>query len=190
MKLKNMSILDIVNTYNEHMVRDFDSEELKPIDKIKSLFKEDKYIGLGLYEGDDLYGYAFFASDDDKKMLLLDYLAVVSEHRSKGLGSDFIGQIKEFLTDYTGILAEVEDPRKFANEDDKLMKEKRVNFYLKNGLRKTSFYSDQFNHKYNIMYFPLEKDMGDETLFEKLREIHRSVFPFDILGSKVTVYYD
>ena len=50
------------SVYNEHMKKDFPSDELKPFFSIKKMMEEGTYTTLGAFRGGELVGYAFFAT--------------------------------------------------------------------------------------------------------------------------------
>ena len=94
--------------YEEHMTKDFPADELKPWAAINALYDRGVYQSYGLYEGDELLGYACLTKQSEADWLLLDYYAICAQYRSHGYGSQFITKLWEALKDKQGIFVESE----------------------------------------------------------------------------------
>ena len=98
--IKILGIDDFSEIYNKRLVNDFPESEVKSLKKIIDMYKKDMYFVYGYYnENGELAGYAFFINDRTKDTVLLDYFAIVPEKRSSGIGSEFLGKIKEKIAD-------------------------------------------------------------------------------------------
>ncbi len=134
MELKKFNIEDTKHIYNTYMTVDFPSSELKSLKKIVRLMELDKYFSFGVYEGENLVGYAFFMTNEN--MVLLDYFAIMKDKRNDGYGSKSIALISDYFKDkYDVLVLESEDPNFGKNETDKKIRQRRVNFYKKNNFK-------------------------------------------------------
>lgn len=104
---------EITDTYNVHMKNDFPKDELKPFSMILRSLDKRQYICYGIFSGDILCGYAYFAIivDNNKEYYLLDYFATVREMRGKGIGSAFLNMLNEHMTDVEMVICETENPK-------------------------------------------------------------------------------
>ncbi len=149
MDLKKLDINGLENIYNTYMIMDFPKEELKSLKKITRLAKDDQYIGYGLYEAEDLVGYAFFMTFEN--IILLDYFAIINGKRGGGIGSEAINIITDFFKDkYDVFILESENPDYAKDSEDKEIREKRIRFYEKNLLVKTDIKAKVYGVNFTI----------------------------------------
>lgn len=186
MNLKQLSNEEIKNVYNKHMIIDFPSEELKPIDIIQNLIKRKIYICYGLYNEEKLLAYAFLATS--KSYLLIDYYAVCSEYRNKGIGSKFFNNLKEHCKNYNGIIVEVENTEYASNKTEKVIRERRIDFYGKNGMRMTNINCILFNVNYSIMCL-CNIYINDLVIYEELKNIYKDMIPSNFYSKYVKITY-
>ena len=135
MKIHNLTPDQVSQIYQEYMINDFPASELKPLSIILQAMEADIYDCLAISEGQKLLGYAFFKRRG--KDYLLDYFATVKELRNNGIGSDILHLLSEYYTHADSVIGEVEDPDFAANEADRALQTRRMNFYLRNGFRLT-----------------------------------------------------
>ena len=129
MELIELSKEERLDVYKNHMTKDFHASEVKPLDMIEDLVAKGNYAGYGFYEEDIFVGYAFFTKTNRAENLIIDYLAVCSGHRSKGLGTKFIKTLNnKFKYKYTSLIAEVENPDFTDDQEEKKIRERRISF--------------------------------------------------------------
>ena len=187
MNLKQLSNEDIENVYNKHMIMDFPSEELKPVDVIQKLIKRKIYRCYGLYDSGELLAYAFFANS--KSYLLLDYYSVCEKYRNSGIGSRFLSILKENCKSYSGIIVEVEDIESADTEVEKIIRKRRIDFYKKNGMRMTNISCKLFTVNYSIMcLYNIELD--DLAIYEGLKNIYKEMIPSKFYSKYVKISYE
>lgn len=168
---------EIAQVYRTYMVKDFEVGELKPLTLILELKKEKLYFCYGLYDGEELKGYAFFIGRKEEGYVLLDYYAVCGTQRGLGYGSSFLGLLPEKLQGFKGIIAEVEDPEKASDQAEEKTRLRRVAFYKRNGFTDTSLYCSLFKHCYNIMFFNLTgEDAPEDKIHRSLDRIYHTLF--------------
>lgn len=174
MNLKQLSIEDIEEVYYKYAEKDFPPEELKPLDMIEKLIKKKIYICYGLYEKEQLLAYAFLVTG--KSYLLIDYYAVCSEHRDKGIGSRFLNILKDQFKNYDGIIVEVEKIEDAPDEDEKIIRKRRIDFYKRNEMEMTKISICLFNVNYSIMCLCSSK-VEDLDIYKGLESIYQEIIP-------------
>lgn len=174
MNLKKLSNEEVKNIYNTHMIKDFPSGELKPYESIANLIKRKIYICYGLYKNSKLLAYAFLVTS--KSYLLIDYYAVCAEHRNTGIGSEFLSILKEKCKIYSGIIVEVEKVQCALDEEERIIRKRRVDFYKRNGMRMTEVSSTLFNIEYSIMCL-CNEELDDSVIYEELKNIYKEIIP-------------
>lgn len=175
MELRQLNVEEIKVIFHQHIKNDFPISEQRPLKSIMQLKHKKQYYCFGLYDN-DLVGYAFFAGDKNKKVLLLDYFAVVKEKRNSGYGSIFVALIKEKFSEYL-IIAEVESIITARNISEKNLRQRRINFYLDNGLYQSDMICQLFGVHYQMLYFNKEI-LNDFILYHQLKALYLSIYPY------------
>lgn len=173
MDMRQLTKADIINIYTGPAERHFPEDERKPLPIIETLYEKGHYEGLGLYDKDTLTAYAFFIKIPGQSAMLLDYYAVMEQHRSNGMGSFFLSKMVEFYADKDGIILETEDPKEAADEKEKNIRNKRNAFYLRNNADFTDTQSILFGVKFNILYLPIAKEQDNEKIHTELENIYK-----------------
>lgn len=151
-----------------HMEQDFPANERKPLRLIEESFDTGFMEGYGFFRTEQetsvLLAYALFVSIRD--VLLFDYYAVIPECREKGVGSYFLNELKEKLADKECVIGEVENPDYCEDPDERRVMERRIDFYLRNGLRDTG----ASGKVYGVEYRFLEMELGGTHSKEEAEE--------------------
>lgn len=171
MTIQPLSKPQICDVYAECITRDFLKDEVKPLDAILALYNTGNYQCFGAYCENKLLAYAFIAQNDD--CALLDYFAVAPKMRQKGFGSEFIHSLIDMFC--SPLIFEIERISSAKNEKDKLHRQKREGFYLKNGAVKTAVETTVFGVDYSIMYFNTCGDLSDDSIKSKLKSIYKTM---------------
>lgn len=194
----------LLAVYRENINGHFPPDEAKPIESIERMLDMDCYFGLGMFEtentdsmvsseeaavqmADDtaggwkenaaLIGYAFFIQDKEENVLLLDYFAILEQHRSGGFGSIFLKEMKEKLGAYRGILLETEDIAFAENEQERKVRERRDRFYERNGIIKTEVRSKLFGVNYAIWSYSFGEELSEEACRRGLTNLYKIIVP-------------
>lgn len=176
--VKPLDLREAKAVYIGHAHQDFPQNELKSFSMIEDLWNKGFYRGYGFYEHTDkeiLRGYAFTMADSDVHMLLVDYFAICEEARGKGYGGEALALLKENCTDWDGIIFEVEDDESAESEEEKVLRQKRIAFYEKNGVEMTNDRSFAFGVDYKLMVLPVAKSDAGEGVGEKLSSIYQKM---------------
>ena len=134
MKLIELTAEQLSALYESELKAAFPPQELKPLKAILNLMAEKKYQALGLYDGDELVGYALLWLEPGIPFALLDYLGTIEGRRSQGLGTIMLDLLAGYYKDYRGIFGEAEAPEGGSPEGEELRR-RRLGFYLRNGFR-------------------------------------------------------
>ncbi len=173
--VKQLTNSDIIKIYTTLAPLHFPEEELRPLLNLQSLIDRNGYEGLGLYReaNHELVGYAFFIKVPDITIALLDYYAILENHRCQGLGSIFLAQIRAHYHNLQGILLETEDFDTAITEEELSIRKRRDTFYCKNGARRTSIKSTVFDVPFQIFFIPTKEDLNDKILRKDIEGIYR-----------------
>lgn len=172
MKIKELNQEEIIKVYNEHMILDFPSEELKPVEVMLNLLKKKIYICYGLYDNEDLLAYAFIVTL--KEYMLIDYYAVCEKHRNKGIGSKLLAILKEQCKDYNGIFVEVEKVEEAFEDAEKLTRKRRIEFYKRNGFKMTKISIELFKVNFSVMCL-YNKKTEESVIYKGLEGIYKEI---------------
>ena len=185
MDIRTLTIEEIRQTYKEHLRYDFPPDELKPLDRIEVSINEGKYLCIGAFgEDGKLVAYAFFVMTGDK--CLLDYYAVIPELRGKGIGSAFLSEaIRKADSSFTMI--EIEDPFEAADEKEKLICQKRMDFYLNAGCINTEVRVSAFGVRFLILEYPLTGIHSASEVAEGYKDIYREILPSKMFEENIKI---
>lgn len=172
-RIKKLNIHEIELIFNSYIINDFPRNETRPLDKMLLLFNDNRYICFGLFEDDEIIGYAFFIINKSINSLLMDYFATVSKYRGKGFGSIFMKLLANELEGYK-ILAEVESIESSANDLEKHIRERRISFYTNLNFIVSNVKCDLFGVNYSILYH--NKETKEDEIYDLIRDIYKSVF--------------
>lgn len=163
LKIRRLSTHEVRDVYKEYLTNDFPRNERRPLGNIMSMRRRGQYVCYGAFCENRLAGYAFFIILvlDGKKCCLLDYFAVLPALRGRRIGSRFLSRLEHSIGQMDLILVEVEDPDREEDPGKKAVQERRLSFYLKNGLRDTAVRVETFGVPYRILEIPLSGGKAD-----------------------------
>ncbi len=174
---KSLSFSQLKEIYEQEAVRDFPSEELKPLSTLKILMEKNLYEAFGFYDQDKLCAYAFFLCLPKGLAALLDYFAVLPPYRSLGIGSEILFLFKDLYPDLGGILIEVENPRFASSKEEEKVQERRIAFYEKSGALKTDISLSLFQVPFEILYLPISKTLNKSSIQKELMALYGAFIP-------------
>ena len=176
---------EVAEIYDSRMKQDFANNELKPLTAIRRAWERDAYDVYFLTDGEAVLGYACFVRGENG--LLFDYLAIAKEYRDQGLGSFFLKELAGCLAGTECVVGEVEDPDRAENETNRALRERRLNFYLRNGYRKTSVTSTVFGVDYRILEVPVGAEHSAEEIQKIYSKLYKSILPYVFLKTQFKV---
>ena len=167
MQLRTLNKEELKQVYQTHMKRAFPPAELKPLRSMEAMRDRGAYEPLGLYDGDELLGYAMMWLEPGIPFALLDYLGTVEGKRNRGLGTALLDLLAEHYTSYRGIFGESEGVTSSDPEQADLQR-RRLEFYHRNGFRYGGYDCALFGVHYQTLI------RGDETVrAEELLQAHQ-----------------
>ena len=195
---KKLSAEELVSVYQKHMTEDFPPEERKPLDVLLRMTEEGTYESYGwVDEQGNMMGYAFFVNLPDNRIVSLDYYAVCAAFRGQKNGSRCIADMPKLFPDCAGIVAEVEDPATSKNEEELNVRESRIRFYKKNGLKMTALGTRQYDVDYQIMVLPVKNgeptencELDDIGIMYDMDRVYREMFPPLIHAEKIELWHN
>lgn len=179
MIIKQLTSHEISEVYHHHLKYDFPDNELKPLFVMKNLAKRDLYLCYGLFDSTDntLRAYAFLARAQRGASLLLDYFAAVADARGMGYGSQLLQGLSGKMPDTAGILAEVEHVADGKDPAERQTRQRRIDFYCRNGFVRSRVHGVIFGVHYDIVYLPIQHAADDPFIQSELVELYRTMLP-------------
>lgn len=169
----------LAEIYNTYMKQDFPPSELKPLSHILRSAEAGFGFSLGIYEEEELAGYAVFILCEETKCALLDYFAILKDKRGSGLGhraiSLFETYFEENLPAVEGLYIESERVSAAENEKQRQIRQRRIAFYLSCGCEMTAFRSVLFGVDYSILYRRFGTG-GQQVSLEALDTLYKKMF--------------
>ena len=186
MNIDLLTLPEIREIYRKRVKHDFPVNEVKSLAMIENAFRDGRYRCYGVREGDDLLAYAFFVLTKD--VYLLDYFAVRKDLRSSGIGSGFLEELnRSCFGEAVCVLVEVDDPSFAGSEEEKTVRERRLAFYLRNGLLDTGACARTFGADFRILEFPLGEPHSEAEAGAFYSQIYRSLLPKRIYEQMVKI---
>ena len=189
--IEELSLTEVRCLYKERMVYDFPENELKPLNMIEASLARGTYSCLGMKnEEGAILAYGFFVrlTREKEEIRLFDYLAVRQDLRDKGLGSAFLQELsRRHLKDTVLLLLEVDDPARAPGPEEKRHRERRLSFYLRNGLRDTGVTARVFGADFRLLEFPLSSIHAPLEISGAYEALYRSMLPDDMFRREVHI---
>ena len=134
-----------------HMVRDFPSNELKPLPMLQSLTAQGINSVWAVEQIGILIAYYVLAHVPSCPAVLLDYFAVIPELRSKGIGSQVLEFVAEGLPAEQYLLIECERPASASDAEERCLRQRRFDFYRRCGAAPSGLCSTLWGVDYALL---------------------------------------
>lgn len=187
MQFAELTAAQVTQVYQERMTADFPPDELKPLSRIRRALSAGRYRCTGLFEGGELLAYGFFVilRGQDDTELLLDYFAVDAAKRGQGIGSAFLRMLPEQFPEAGAVLIESESPETAENSAERILRERRIRFYMENGCLASGMETSVFGVRYRVMELPLRKTHTPEQLRQIYAGLYRQILPPEMFREKI-----
>ena len=176
MKIKALDKNEIRKIYKEHLKNDFPKDELKPLEYINKMYDLSKYECFGFYENNLLVGYAYMVIPDNSDTRLLDYFAVIKEFRNKGIGGSCLKALKKRYKQLSCVILESEHPDYSRDNSDREIRERRLDFYRKNGLIQTDITTFVGGVYYTIFCMECSESIDKIYVKSAVENIYNTMF--------------
>ena len=133
--------------YRKHIDLDFPPDEIPPEGMFANGLDEGLFSGYMYVEDDEERGYAFLIERQNAVMLFL--FAVYDGYRGQGVGTRFMQELLDMISDRDYIVLEAERPETAENDEERRVREKRLSFYEHLG------YVADRRIDYEIYYVPM-----------------------------------
>ncbi|HJB94605.1 MAG TPA: GNAT family N-acetyltransferase [Candidatus Mediterraneibacter intestinigallinarum] len=153
------------NNVNELAKEAFPPEEYIAPAELAEMAKADNFDFLALKDGDSFVG--FMAVMTYENLAYLFFLAIDSACRSKGYGSRAIETLK---AEYPGKKQIVDFEMPDDTADNSRQREKRREFYLRNGYKETGLFLSYLGVDYEV--FCMNDDFEPEVFKAMMKTIH------------------
>lgn len=183
LELRRMSESEIRLLYNSSLVRDFPASELKSLSAIMALHCRGEYDVLGGYQNETMVAYALIYRPCDDSVVLLDYLAVEPDYRSKGVGSTLLTALRlHYAGSVDALMIECERPK---TAPDELQARKRIGFYTRAGAVLTDVKIWLFGVEYSILVLPCSDGVPEFDCAQRMLSLYQRMLPVDLYASNV-----
>lgn len=175
-EVRALTLGEVRALYAQRLTRDFPPDELKPLARIERALARGEYVCYGMADGQSILAYAFFVVKGS--CALFDYLAVDSELRDRGVGGAFLRMLLEGPLSAMGcVLLEIDDPDCAKSTEEKVRRERRRAFYLRNGLYETGVRARVYGVTYRILALPVGERVSAEDARCVYAELYHVILP-------------
>ena len=182
MDLKTLTKDQLSNLYNDRMRKDFPPSELKPLFVMLDAVDKGIYEALGLYDGEEMVGYSCMVKEGTDS--LVDYLAIYPEKRNNGIGSILVKLLYDHIDSAGSFIIEVEDPDYARDDEDRKLRIRRMDFYLRNGCFDTGVRAKCFGVEFILLGMG-KKKLEKQKCWDTYSSIYRSILPRDMYDENI-----
>ena len=176
LRIQELSLNQIRKLYLERLKRDFPPDEIKPLSRIERALARGEYVCYGAMDGEAILAYAFFVVTG--KRALFDYFAVAEELRDRGIGSRFIRELMDgLLSQMDCVLLEVDDPDHGQRQEEVALRNRRLAFYLRNGLTDTGVRTKVYGVDFRILSLPVGRMPSVDETRTVYVELYHTILP-------------
>lgn len=176
LNLKNISVKQFEKQFLYDYEKLFPYTERKSIDLLQEI--EDKgMLNIIQLEESQTIGFMICIYEPNSPYMLLDYFAILPEFQSKGYGSEAIKMLQKKFENEKYILIEIEDIDKAVTEDEKIIRQKRANFYERLQFKKLDFEIDLFSvHLTPYIYYDKYENIEKDNLEKVFLELYYKIY--------------
>lgn len=188
--IRTLTLEQIRVLYAERLAVDFPPDELKPLTAIERALARGEYACYGAMAGEETLAYAFFVRLDGEGggIALFDYCAVRGDLRGTGVGGGFIrALIAGPLRDTACVLLEVSEPACADDPRERALRERRLRFYLRNGLAETGVSAVVYGVTYRILALPVGPVPSPEETRRVYAAVYRAMLPAEDFDRRVEI---
>lgn len=139
MDLINIGINEFKNKVYPEYIKIFPNEERKELKTIEKNYDKKIMKFVKICENNQFVGFFIINTIKNSKYVQLDYFAILEKYQNKGYGTKAIQLLKSQMKEYDGIFVEIEKLDLGKDEQDNLLRERRVKFYENLGFEKLNF---------------------------------------------------
>lgn len=174
MELKDIDIEKFKKEVYSYYLEIFPEDERKPLELIKSSYEKHYTKIIEIIYKNEMVGFMLLNRVKDNGYAVLDYLAILPQHRNSKFGTKALQILLEQEKENSGIFIEIEKVGLGNSEEENLLREKRKRFYEKIGFKKLNFDLSLFNVIYTPYLFSNKKDHED-IVIEEIFSIYKAI---------------
>jgi GNAT superfamily N-acetyltransferase len=142
---------------------------------MEGLLDRNAYEPLGLFDGEELVGYALMWLEPGVALVLLDYLGIVEGKRGNGLGARLLDLLAQYYSGHRGVIAEVE-AENAADPEEGALQTRRLEFYRRSGYRYAGYDCALFGVHYRTLIRGAQ-DVSATEAMNAHQTIYKAQFP-------------
>lgn len=182
-----LTLEDFEVLYNSHLLSDFPRAELRSMETFEEMYNDEAIYAYAMVDEDEILAYATFVREKSSDVMLLDYYAVSKTRRNEGLGSLFLQELR-ILLPARGFILEVEDPNFASNDQELDIRNRRVDFYKRNGATMTDWMWHAFTVDFKLMWMPVNEDFNDQNnLGNHVRDLYYLIFDKELVDDETRI---
>lgn len=189
--VESLSLPQVRALYYGRLQEDFPPDEIKTLGTIERAMGRGEYFCLGAMAGDEILSYAFFVKlkAEEREFALFDYFAVKKEARCQGVGSAFLKALTAGpLKKMKAVLLEVDDPACAPDGTEEVIRNRRLRFYLRNGLTDTTVTATVWGVQFRILALPVGGFPSPAETRRMYAALYRAIMPPEMFASKVLIH--
>ena len=177
--------------YYGRLQEDFPPDEIKTLGVIERAMSRGEYFCLGAMAGADILAYAFFVKvmEGEREIALFDYYAVKKEARCMGVGSAFLQELTAGpLKNMKAVLLEIDDPACAPDAAEEEIRNRRLRFYLRNGLTDTAVTATVWGVQFRILALPVGVCPSPDETRRMYAALYHAIMPPEMYANKVMIH--
>ena len=176
--------------YAQLLVPSFPVDELKPLKMIEAALSRGEYVCYGAMDGEEALAAAFFVKivREGRTIMLVDYFAVRADRRCLGIGGRFLQKLMAGpLKGLDAVLLEVDEPACADTPAERTHRERRLRFYLRNGLIDTAARATVYGVTFRLLYLPVGRPLSPDEARRMYAQLYHAVLPPEIYRQRVFI---
>ena len=174
MKLKDIDIDKFEKEVYTYYLAIFPDDERKPLELLQYSYEKHYTRIIEILYKNEIIGFMILNKVKDMGYAVLDYFAILPQYRNNKFGTKALQMLLEQERNNSGILVEIEKVGLGKDTEENLLREKRKNFYEKEGFRKLNFELFLFGVVYTPYLFSNIKD-NEDIIIGEILNIYESI---------------
>ena len=174
MKLKDIDIDKFEKEVYTYYLAIFPDDERKPLELLHSSYEKHYTKIIEILYKNEIIGFMILNKVKDMGYAVLDYFAILPQYRNNKFGTKALQMLLEQERNNSGIFVEIEKVGLGKDTEENLLREKRKNFYEKEGFRKLNFELFLFGVVYTPYLFSNIKD-NEDIIIGEILNIYESI---------------
>lgn len=171
MKIEKLNDINQLIKLKNSYENDFPSNERIPFFYLKRLVKKKILEVLFFKEKEIIIGYMITAKSKNK-YILIEYFAIFEDYRSKGYGSICLKLCNEYYKNQKGIFLEVEKRGLGNDENQNVLRNRRISFYEKNGYKNANITAILYKTHFETLIYTNSNIINQQEIISAYKDIY------------------